>query len=112
MYYECCQGEPQEVDPPSRGKGSVMSRNVITKSITKSSVRAFWVENGEVKGGVIATVPYNITDSAARTLVKRSTGNPNAGVDVQKERVTYEIDADVFFKYARVTEDAENSCEE
>lgn len=81
-----------------------MARNVITKSITTSTVRAFWVEGGEVKGGIVATLPYNITDSAARTLVKRSTGNPNAGVDVQKDRVTYEIDADVFFKYARVVE--------
>lgn len=78
-----------------------MSKNVITKTITTSTVRAFWVENGEVKGGVISTVPYNITDSAARTLVKKATGNPNAGVDVQKERVTYEIDADVFFANAR-----------
>lgn len=78
-----------------------MSKNVITKTITTSTIRAFWVENGEVKDGIVSTVPYNITDSAARTLVKKYTGNPNAGVDVQKERVTYEIDADVFFANAR-----------
>lgn len=98
--------------PPPLGKESVMSKSTITKNVTMSTVRAFWVENGDVKGGVIATLPYNVTDSAARTLVKHSTGNPNAGVDVQKERVTYEIDADVFFKYARVVDGAENSCED
>ena len=86
-------------------------KNVITKTVTQSVVNAFWVEGGEFKTAVVANVLHNITDSAARTLVKKVTGNPNAGVNVQKNRVTYEIDADVFFRYARALDTDKPSAE-
>lgn len=83
-----------------------MRKNVITKSITESIVNAFWMEGGQVYSKHVATLPYNITESAARTLVKRVTGNRNAGVNVEKTRATYEIDASAFFEHARRVDDS------
>lgn len=83
-----------------------MRKNVITKSITESVVNAFWMEGGQVFTKHIATLPYNITESAARTMVKRVTGNKNAGVNVEKTKAVYEIDASVFFEHARRVDDS------
>lgn len=85
-----------------------MSKNVIRKTLTTTSVYAFVAdENGMPVRLKVCDVHENLTESAARTLVKRATGDKNAGVVRETHKKTYEIDASVFFEYAREVAEAD-----
>jgi hypothetical protein len=107
VEYSSKIGNVDKVIPQiTRIGGNIMNRKMMTKEITKTTVRIakMQVENGEVKIVKLPeeTLVGNVKQETAQKLLNKKFGEPIAILEIFAETTIYEAPVEEFLKIATI----------